>query len=256
MNRFNVFLMTSALFTGFSVSATIVEFNTTQGSFQVNLFDQTTPKTVENFLRYVNEQSYHESTIHRSIPNFVVQGGGYKYDGVIPLTRIETSPMIENEPKWSNVRGTIAMAKLQNNANSATSQWYFNLKNNSESLDAENGGYTVFGQVIGDQGMSIVDKIAELNRCGEVPVVNYTQEQCTDANIEPDSSNLVTVTSIAVIDSDPTTADNLTPVENTLVKQPPVTVPNNQEPSSSGSLLWSIFVMMFGIFSRRFIPTK
>ncbi|MBQ4862541.1 peptidylprolyl isomerase [Pseudoalteromonas sp. MMG013] len=257
MNKIKELVVATALCACFNTSATIVEFQTTQGSFQVNLYDQITPETVDNFLRYVNQQRYVDSTVHRSVPSFVIQGGGYKYDGSIPLTAIETNTPVVNEPKLSNVRGTIAMAKLQNQPNSATSQWYINLKDNSTSLDSDNGGYTVFGEVIGTQGMAIVDKISNLNRCGEVPVVNYTSAQCVDTDTNPDGGNLVSVTSVAIIDSDPTTANDLSPPVNVLVNKVPTPTPEPQPTgsSSSGSLFFSI-VLMMGVLRRRFVGVR
>ena len=126
--------------------ATIVEFETSQGNFKVNLHDQTTPITVANFLKYVNDGDYTDTVIHRVEPVFVMQGGGFKFPGDFPLTAIDTDSAIQNEPVYSNVRGTIAMAKVGGNVNSATSQWFVNLANNaggSSQLDTQNGGFTV-----------------------------------------------------------------------------------------------------------------
>ena len=60
---------------------------------------------------------------------------------------ITTKPAVINEPVYSNVKGTIAMAKQGGNENSATSQWFFNMSDNSQNLDLQNGGFTVFGQI-------------------------------------------------------------------------------------------------------------
>jgi len=124
-------LCTTLLFVSLTplVEATIVEFQTSQGNFQVNLFDQTTPKTVENFLQYIDEQHYTNSVVHRVSPDFVVQGGGFTFEGLWPLARIATNAAVINEPIYSNVKGTIAMAKSRNSPNSATDQWFFNLAN-------------------------------------------------------------------------------------------------------------------------------
>jgi peptidyl-prolyl cis-trans isomerase A (cyclophilin A) len=114
-----------------SAHATVVQFQTVLGNFSVNLYDKTTPKTVENFLAYVKSGAYNNSIIHRSVPGFIVQGGGYKY----PLADAPKNPSVINEPVYANKRGTIAMAKLGGQPNSATNQWFFNLADNSATLD-------------------------------------------------------------------------------------------------------------------------
>ena len=94
-----------------------------------------------NFLRYINEERYNGTIIHRSLPGFVVQGGGF----TVPTandqspTPVPTFTSVVNEPGNSNVRGTLAMAKLPNNPNSATNQWFVNVGNNSANLDGQNG---------------------------------------------------------------------------------------------------------------------
>jgi len=130
----------------FSSQATIVEFQTSQGNFKVNLHDETTPKTVENFLKYVTDGDYNETVFHRSVSNFVIQAGGYSLNDDLELAGIDIDDPVINEPVYSNVRGTIAMAKRSGDINSATSQWFFNLNDNgsSQRLDYTEGGYSVF----------------------------------------------------------------------------------------------------------------
>jgi cyclophilin family peptidyl-prolyl cis-trans isomerase len=141
----------------------------------VELFDRagtstrSTPATATNFLSYVNKGSYDGSIIHRSVANFVIQGGGFtapttpaNQPGGSPKA-ITALPPIVNEPGNSNLRGTIAMAKLGGNPDSATNQWFINLADNSDNLDGQNGGFTVFGRVLGD-GMAIVDSMAAAKR--------------------------------------------------------------------------------------------
>ncbi len=239
---------------GFSSSsnATIVEFQTSQGPIKVNLFDQTTPKTVENFLNYIDEQHYTNSVVHRVSANFVVQGGGFSFEGDWPLTRIETNAAVVNEPVYSNVKGTIAMAKLGGNANSATDQWFFNLANNSAgsaSLDVQNGGFTVFGQVIGD-GMAVIEKIASLRLCTNenlenIPMTDdYSSQDCTEQTT-PGIENFVVITQIDIIDPSEVTDADLSPAKNTLINQ------ETPKESSGGGTMAFLSVLLLTLFNIR-----
>ena len=136
----------------------VVRFSSNVGEIDMELFDTDTPLSVANFLAYVNAGRYNQSFIHRSVPGFVIQGGGFGLNGttVLPVT---TNAAVQNEPGISNLRGTVAMAKLSNNPNSATSQWFINLEDNAAILDNQNGGFTVFGRVLGN-GMAVADSIA------------------------------------------------------------------------------------------------
>jgi cyclophilin family peptidyl-prolyl cis-trans isomerase len=111
-------------------------------------------------LFYVNAGRYNQSVLHRSLPGFVIQVGGFGLNGntVVP---VPTNAAVPNEPGISNLRGTVAMAKLGSSPDSATSQWFINLEDNSQNLDAQNGGFTVFGRVLGN-GMAVADRIAAL----------------------------------------------------------------------------------------------
>jgi cyclophilin family peptidyl-prolyl cis-trans isomerase len=153
-------------------------FYTVMGEIDVDLFATQTPQTYANFRHYADNGLWDYTFFHRSALNqdqspFVIQGGGFNVDlnatdidslGIIPTT---TSP--QNEPGISNLRGTIAMAKLGEQsghpdpANSATSQWFFNEADNS-FLDSSNGGFTVFGQVKNAQGLAVMDAIGALTR--------------------------------------------------------------------------------------------
>ena len=139
-------LLTSGLGFANIASATIVEIKTSLSteSIKVNLYDTTTPATVKNFLNYLKDAHYNNSVIHRVSPGFVVQGGGFEFTGAWPLTALAPKTPVINEPVYSNVKGTIAMAKKGNSVHSATNQWFFNLKDNSSNLDRQNGGFTVF----------------------------------------------------------------------------------------------------------------
>lgn len=166
--------------------ATTVVMETSLGIIQIELFDDETPLTVANFLNYVTDGDYVNSIVHRSVPGFVIQGGGFTYssDGpypvsVIPVIGIPADPPVVNEFNRSNTRGTIAMAKLSGDPNSATSQWFINLSDNSNLDDEAIGAFTVFGQVSAS-GMGVVDAIAALtiwNGGGPfntIPLIDYS----------------------------------------------------------------------------------
>ena len=151
-----------------ATAGTIVRFTISGLSFDVQLTDEDTPQTVANFLRYVNEDLYDGTVIHRSIPGFIWQGGGFGLGGdPVQALPIATYPAIPNEPVFSNTAGTIAMAKVDGDPNSATSQWFFNVGDNSANLDFQNGGFTVFGSVLGD-GMNVINAFSAL------PTVNLS----------------------------------------------------------------------------------
>jgi len=166
----------------FLALASNVIMETPLGDIEIELFDEVTPGTVENFLNYVNDGDYEDSFVHRSVPGFVIQGGGFTFEAgqAVP---IPADPRIENEFNRSNVRGTIAMAKLGGDPDSATSQWFINLADNSANLDGDDGQgggfFTVFGQVIGD-GMEVADAIAALPRVdagspfSQLPVIDFS----------------------------------------------------------------------------------
>lgn len=243
----------------FSSQATIVQFNTSLGSFEVNLFDETTPETVANFLKYVEAERYNNSVIHRMVPNFIVQGGGFFYSGELPLKVVPSFGTVKNERKWSNRRGTIAMAKVDGLPDSATSQWFFNLQDNhagSALLDGQNGGFTVFGQ-ISAQGLEIIDAIGQLPRfnmggaANTIPLRNYTAADAAVAK-EVTAANLVMIESIVIVDSRPNTAATLSPIPNEAVLIPPP-VQEEEERKSSGSMPWVVLLLLPLALIRRVI---
>lgn len=153
-------LVLLAAFGGMAGAGTIVRFDTSLGSFDVQLYDTDTPVTVQNFLNYVRDGDYVDSFFHRLVPGFVLQGGGFIYKiESNTFYFVPSDPPIVNEFMHSNLRGTIAMAKLAGDPNSATSQFFINLADNSATLDWQNGGFTVFGHVM-DGGMEVVDRLA------------------------------------------------------------------------------------------------
>lgn len=115
------------------------------------LFENRTPITRDNFLGYVNRGDYTNMFVHRLVPGFVIQGGGFTVvngaGGGPASANVATQPPIQNEFGVSNTLGTISMAKLGGDPNSATSQWFISTGANSDNLDNQNGGFTVFGRV-------------------------------------------------------------------------------------------------------------
>lgn len=134
---------------------------TNLGNVDVTLTPDVAPKTVANFLSYLNAGYYNNTVFHRSVANFIVQGGQYQYfAGQSPnLVAIPTSPAIQNEFNVSNTAGTIAMALVSGNSNSATSQWFFNVVDNSSQLDSQS--FTVFGST-NAAGLAVLKKINAL----------------------------------------------------------------------------------------------
>ena len=180
----NLLVTISFILLSFQTTATIVLIETPLGDIQIELFDDEAPVTVENFLSYINDDSYVNSFIHRSVPDFIIQGGGFtSIDN--DLGNVAAKSAIANEFNRSNIRGTVAMAKLAGDPNSATNQWFINLADNSALLDPQNGGFTVFGEVI-NNGMDVADAIANLEiidgsasagALTEVPVIDFSGTQ-------------------------------------------------------------------------------
>ena len=145
-------------------AGTLAQFRTVLGDLEVELYDLEKPVTVNNFKRLVQSGAYENSFLHRVIPGFVAQGGGYSSfiktltnnfgPNWFNLRSVPSFGSITNDfgvgPFLSNTSGTIAMAKVGNNPNSATCEWFFNLGNNAANLDNQNGGFTVFGRVVRD----------------------------------------------------------------------------------------------------------
>lgn len=162
--------MTKPFFTGAALLAlstvaltasaqTYVCLETNHGDICMDLLPEAAPNTVANFLNYVRDGDYDETMVHRSVENFVIQGGGYSFKAGNFLMPVPADAPIANEASRSNVRGTVAMAK-SSDPNSATSQWFINLGDNA-FLDApEYGSFTVFAEVV--HGMDVVDAINAL----------------------------------------------------------------------------------------------
>ncbi len=196
-----------------------VRLTTDLGVIDFALYDQRTPLTVANFNNYVQSGRYFPNDpttntpaplfVHRAIPDFVIQSGGFvaTVDPAAPTfilsTQVVAFPSVQNEPGISNTRGTVAMAKVAGDPDSATSQWFINLADNGgppSNLDTQNGGFTVFGRVFGD-GMTVADAIAALplynfgSPFDTLPLRNYTSPNRIA------KENLVTIPAITYISS-------------------------------------------------------
>lgn len=162
-----------------------VRFETSHGDFSLELRPDIAPKTVENFLGYVDSGFYNGTIFHRVIPDFMIQGGGFTED----MSRKPTESPIVNEAsaELPNQRGTIAMARTSA-PDSATSQFFINVVNNPYLNPGANGaGYAVFGKV--SEGMDVVDaiagvKTARVRGMADVPVRTVVIEQVTRAAAE------------------------------------------------------------------------
>ena len=134
----------------------MIRFETSLGDFTIELFEKEAPESVANFTRYLDDEFFDGTIFHRIVPGFVIQGGGFTED----MTQKKTKPPVKNEADngLKNKRGTLSMART-NDINSATSQFFVNLKDN-DFLDHSraNFGYAVFARVT--DGMDVVDKIA------------------------------------------------------------------------------------------------
>ncbi len=207
-----------------------VSTDTRYGGFLIELLPTNAPKTVANFLSYVRDGAYESTIIHRStsLTNdglAVLQAGGFTADPT--LSAIPTFAPITNEYSLPNVAGTIAMAKLGGNPNSATSQWFVNVSDNSLTLGSNNnGGFTVFAKVRSNGMSNVINPIASLQTYNlnsynaaftQTPLMGVASNQ-TSLNL----SNLVTFTRIAPIpyfafssDSDAFPADIVTTPSST-----------------------------------------
>jgi len=134
----------------------VVVMETNMGAIKIEVFADKAPITAKNFLSYVNAGYFNSTNFHRVVPGFVIQGGGYS-EAMAPRP---TMPPIKNESKngLKNLRGCLSMARYDD-PNSATSQFFINLKDNAH-LDPPPGGfgYAVFAKVV--DGMDVVDRIA------------------------------------------------------------------------------------------------
>jgi cyclophilin family peptidyl-prolyl cis-trans isomerase len=161
----------------------VVVLETSFGRIRIGLYDDKSPISTENFLKYVRKGHYNGTLFHRVMPNFMIQGGGMTPD----MNEKPTDPPIRNEARTNqlrNSRGTVAMARTPD-PNSATSQFFINLKDNAFlDFGIRGAGYAVFGEVL--EGMDVVDKIAavQTTRRGTNDDVPVTPVLITSAKVE------------------------------------------------------------------------
>ena len=161
------------------------------GDIEIELLEQDAPKTVANFLNYIENDRYNKTFVHRSMPGFIIQGGGFAFIDET-VVAVDSFASVDNEFKVSNTRGTVAMAKVGGQPDSPTSQWFINLADNSENLDGQNGGFTVFAKVVGD-GMAIADAISQLSvidadgsngsTFDNLPVIDFSGSMIAEENL-------------------------------------------------------------------------
>jgi len=164
------------------------------GRIRVLLFDQPgqgAPLTIANLEAYLSAGRYSNTFIHRSVPGFVLQGGGFNMVSTAQgatVPAVNAFPAVRNEYSAgrSNLRGTIAMAKLGSDPNSATSQWFWSLADNSANLDNQNGGFTVFGRLLGEADLRTLDAMAA------VPIRNASSSLGSTFSQLPLSNNTLT----------------------------------------------------------------
>ena len=202
-------------------SVVLTRFETTQGTLDVELLRDAAPLSVENFLNYINDGDYVNSLLHRSLPGFITQFGGFDVDLAGGYDRVSTNPAVLNEPNISNTERTIAYAKLGGDPNSATSQWFVNLGDNSSNLDNQNGGFTVFGRVINDTyDVAVAQSLIPTHNASnldpfvgsaftDLPIVDFPVDQppsqfrprhpLIDGPDDIDQSDLVVVTGASVV---------------------------------------------------------
>ncbi len=181
----SILLLAGLAATGSSAAqSTLLRLETTLGRIEMQLLDAQAPLTVANFLTYVRAGDYNDLFFSRSVRNFVIQGGGFRWPAEGGLTAITKRASVTNEFSItrSNVRGTVALAKIGGQPSSGSSEWFFNLADNATTLDSQNSGFTVFARVT-TEGMAVVDKIAKLpivdasaiqSVMTDLPIANYT----------------------------------------------------------------------------------
>ena len=212
-------LLVAALFAVLPAQAqkAMVRLHTTQGPIDLTLLSAEAPLTVTNFLAYVRAADYTDVFFHRSAwlssprpAPFVIQAGAYKWTDPGCCPQVATRGNLPNEfsATRSNLRGTVAMAKVGGDPDSASSQWFVNMHDNSTNLDNQNGGFTVFARVTAP-GMVVADQIAQLPRVNvgtaftELPLAGWT------SGTQVQRSNVVRLTAATEFPAIQTSSDRI-----------------------------------------------
>jgi uncharacterized protein (TIGR03437 family) len=213
-----------------------LRFDTTLGGIDLVLTPTPTPMTVANFMTYVSSGGYSNTIIHRSlsvsaaVPPYIIQGGGYALGpGNLPVLTPQNAPITNEFNKANcpggicNVAGTIAMALFASEPNSATNQWYFNVQDNSSTLDSQS--FVVFGNVANASSLAVATNINSLPTFDDdfgqdadfmnLPLQNYSCPFATCPLIKPANYIFVnSITPISPVDSQAGVADAATAVNN------------------------------------------
>lgn len=168
-------------------------FVTPSGTIDIILYSLATPNTVDNFIDYLDAGHYTDSFFHRSVADAtrnlsIIQGGGYQHTSATGFTRISKFPAVQNEPGISNLKGTVAMAKVAGNPHSATSEFFVNVNDlNASNLDQQNEGFTVFGRV-SEPSLAVVEEINALTRKNYTVTIGSGSQALEDVPITTESA--------------------------------------------------------------------
>lgn len=212
----------AGVFSDPNLDNSLIRMHTTAGDVNVELFDADTPQTVANFYNYITSGRYNDTIFHRLVNNFVLQGGGFKFDDAAnSFPSVTTDPAIKNEfpavvpAEGVNIAGTLAMAKQPTGPNTATNQFFFNLADNTDNLDNQNGGFTVFGRLKSASDMTVInnlvgpptvisDRSSTNGAFDDLPLRNYSDAANPTAEFPNDASpsNFLRITGIDVVQRD------------------------------------------------------
>jgi cyclophilin family peptidyl-prolyl cis-trans isomerase len=211
------------------VTGQVVQFITSAGRVNVEMRPVEAPRNVANFLTYVSKRAYDNTLIHRvdtlgAVQPAVVHGGLYPVTSISAQpTPIPAEPPVPLEYRLPNTRGTLAAFHARGAPNSATSEWFFNVLDNTNTLGpANDSGYTVFGRVLGT-GMSVIDAISQLptTSIGNGPLNQLPVRNVTSNQSQLTLANLVAVSSVRVVPVYPPTEGDPSAVLSFSIAQPP-----------------------------------